>query len=63
MLGKHLGAMVGLEIRTATYADVAALQVFAGRLLSEDLPGIFTRPLPSLEDEREFVRSRTYPDN
>ena len=50
-------------IRTATDADVVALQSFATALLAEQLPGIFRREPPTLADEVEFVRSRTEPAN
>lgn len=42
-----------------TEADAPALRDYAERLFSEDLPGIFRHPIPTLEDEVVFIRSRT----
>lgn len=47
------------EIRTATLDDAEALQRYAARLLAEDLPGIYRRPIPSVEDEVAFIRQHT----
>jgi len=54
---------VDLSIRTATLDDAEELRHYAIRLFAEDLPGIFRRSVPSLEDEITFVRSRIEPDN
>lgn len=48
----------GLSIREVTEADAAALREYAERLFLEDLPGIFRHPIPTLEDELAFIRSR-----
>jgi RimJ/RimL family protein N-acetyltransferase len=50
-------------IREASTDDAAALAEYAADLFSEGLPGIFTRPAPSLEEEAAFIRSRTEPAN
>lgn len=42
-------------IREATVDDAERLQQYATRLFSEDLPGIFRRPVPSVDDEIEFI--------
>jgi RimJ/RimL family protein N-acetyltransferase len=55
-LGKRGGAQLGLQIRAATIDDAPDLAVYAARLFSEALPGIFERPAPTLEDEREFMK-------
>lgn len=52
-----------LSIRIATLDDADELRRFAIKLFGEDLPGIFRRPVPSLEDEIGFIRSRIEPDN
>ena len=54
---------MSLEIRPATDEDAEELRQFAARLFAEKLPGIFRRQVPSLEGEREFIRSRIEPDN
>jgi len=46
---------LGLQIRAATIDDAPELVVYATRLFSEGLPGIFERPAPTLEDERRFI--------
>ena len=43
------------EIRTATFDDAEALQRYAAKLLSEDLPGLYRRPIPTIEDEIGFL--------
>lgn len=48
----------GLRIHEVTAADAPALRDYAERLFSEDLPGIFRHPIPTLEDEVIFIRSR-----
>jgi RimJ/RimL family protein N-acetyltransferase len=50
-------------IRTATLDDAEALQAYAARLFAEDLPGIYRRETPTLEQEVEFVRARVEPPN
>jgi putative acetyltransferase len=52
-----------LTVRSATREDAASLRDYAERLLSENLPGIFRRPVPTLADEVEFIRERIDPDN
>jgi RimJ/RimL family protein N-acetyltransferase len=54
---------VGPQIRTATVEDAAELRLFAIKLFAEDLPGIFRRPIPTLEDELGYIRSRIDPAN
>lgn len=51
------------EIRVATIHDAEELIRFADKLFSEELPGIFTRPTPTLEEERDFIGRRLGPDN
>ncbi len=55
--------MTGLEIRPAVAADAAELLQYASRLFSEGLPGIFRRPIPTPDEEREFIRSHVEPAN
>ena len=52
-----------MHIRTATEADAAALCRYAEALFAEDLPGIFHREAPTVEEEIEFVRSHAEPTN
>lgn len=52
-----------LSIRTATLDDTAELRRFAARLFGEGLPGIFRRPVPTLDEEAAFIRSRIEADN
>lgn len=52
------GAPSGLRIREATETDAPALRDYAERLFLEDLPGILRHPIPTLEDEVAFIRSR-----
>lgn len=54
---------MNLQIREASEADAAALRDYAERLFSEDLPGIFRRPVPTLEEEAAFIRTRIAPAN
>lgn len=42
-------------IRTASVDDAGALRTYLAQLLVEDLPGLFRRPVPTLEDEIEFI--------
>jgi RimJ/RimL family protein N-acetyltransferase len=53
---------VSATIRTATLDDAEALQTYAAGLFAEDLPGIFRRDTPTLDDEREFIRARIEPE-
>lgn len=50
-------------IRTATYDDTEALRDYAAALFAEDLPGIFRREVPTLEQEREFIALYLEPVN
>lgn len=52
-----------LKIRPATLDDAADLQRFAAKLFSEDLPGVFRRPIPTLAEEAAFIESRIGPTN
>lgn len=52
-----------LIIRPALEADAAELRDYAARLFSEDLPGIFRRPTPTLDEELEFICARINPPN
>lgn len=52
-----------VTVREATEDDAVALRDYAARLFSEDLPGIFRRPIPSLDDELAYIRTRTAPAN
>lgn len=52
-----------MQIRTANAADAEELREYAVRLFAEGLPGIFKRPDPTLDEEREFIRARIEPDN
>ena len=54
---------MGVEIREAVIDDAVALREYAARLFSEELPGIFRRPFPTLEEEREFVAAYVTPAN
>lgn len=51
------------EIRAAAYSDAEELQSYASRLFTEDLPGIFKRPIPTVEDEIAFIRAHLDPWN
>ncbi len=48
-----------MDIRTVTEADAPALCRYAAALFAENLPGIFKRPTPTLEEELEFIRAHT----
>jgi GNAT superfamily N-acetyltransferase len=52
-----------LIIRPATLDDTADLQRFASKLFGEDLPGIFRRPVPTLDEEAAFIRTHIEPAN
>lgn len=62
-VGKASGGLARVQIRTATESDAEELRDYVVRLFSERLPGIFKRPDPTVEEEREFIRSRIEPDN
>lgn len=51
------GTYMDVTIREATLDDAEALRRYAVRLFAERPPGVFERPDPTLDDEREFVRS------
>lgn len=46
-----------MKIREATRKDAEALRAYAARLFAEDLPGIFRREVPSLDEERIYISS------
>ena len=46
-----------LRIREATEDDAPALCAYVEKILTENLPGMFRRPVPTLAEEREFIRS------
>lgn len=52
-----------MHIRPVTYADTEALRDYAQALFAERLPGIYHRATPTLEEEREFIRSHIEPEN
>lgn len=52
-----------MHIRTATLSDAEELRDYAIRLFAEDLPGIFRRSDPSIDEERDFIRARIEPAN
>ncbi len=52
-----------MRIRVAEESDAEALRAYAEVLFAEDLPGIYRREAPSLEDERAFIRSHVAPAN
>ena len=52
-----------LSIRHVTESDAPRLREYAIRLFSEDLPGIFRRPDPTLEDEVALIRDSLAQDN
>ena len=52
-----------VEICEATDGDAEELRQYAEALFSEKLPGVFRRAAPTLEQELEFIRSRTEPAN
>lgn len=51
-------AQMELNIREAVESDAPALREYVDRLFKEDLPGIFRRPTPTLEEEVAFISSR-----
>ncbi|TLM97768.1 MAG: GNAT family N-acetyltransferase, partial [Actinobacteria bacterium] len=52
-----------LEIREATEEDAPELRDYAEALFAERLPGVFSWPVPTLEDEIAFVRAHVEPEN
>lgn len=52
-----------IAIREVTPDDAPALREYAARLFSEDLPGIWRRPVPSLEEERRFIEGYAAPSS
>jgi len=46
-----------MRIRPATESDAEALRTYATALFRENLPGIYKRPEPTLEEELQFIRS------
>ena len=46
-----------MEIRTVTEADAPELCEYASSLFGENLPGIFKRPSPTLEQELDYIRT------
>jgi RimJ/RimL family protein N-acetyltransferase len=54
---------LSLVIREADASDAIELQAYAIKLFAERLPGIFSRPEPTLEDEHAFIASRVEPAN
>jgi len=51
--------MTDYTIRSGTEEDLDELLRYAEALISEGLPGIFRRPVPTREEELEFIRSHT----
>ena len=54
---------MNLEIREATLDDVEALIGYAAQLFAEDLPGVYRRGTPTVDEEIEFVCARIEPAN
>jgi len=52
-----------MRIRVAQESDAEALRAYAEALFAEELPGIYRREVPSLEDELAFIRSHVDPAN
>lgn len=50
-------------VRVATPGDAEALQRFATRLFTEGPPGIYSRDIPTVEEELDFIASRITPAN
>lgn len=46
-----------MDIRTVTEADAPELCEYASTLFSENLPGIFKRPAPTLQQELDYIRT------
>ena len=51
------------RIREAKLEDAEVLRRYAVKLFSEELPGLYRRSVPSLEDEQEFIRTHVEPTN
>lgn len=51
-----------VRIREVGLDDVEPLQRFAARLFTENPIGVFKRSIPTLDEEREFIRTFTEPD-
>lgn len=52
-----------MRIRVAQESDAEAFRAYAEALFAEDLPGIYRREAPSVEDELAFIRSHVDPAN
>jgi RimJ/RimL family protein N-acetyltransferase len=50
------------RIREVGLDDVEPLQRFAARLFTENPVGVFKRTIPTLDEEREFIRTFTEPE-
>lgn len=54
---------MAIVIREATVDDAGELLGYAARLFSEELPGLYRREVPTLDEERAFVASYADPSN
>lgn len=52
-----------VSIREATVDDAEDVRVYAKKLFSEELPGLFRRPAPTLEDERLYLDNHCRQEN
>jgi putative acetyltransferase len=52
-----------VDIREADFDDAVALQHYASELFGERLPGLYDRPVPTQEEEVQFLRSYCGPAN
>lgn len=52
-----------VAIREATEQDAERLLAYAEILFAEELPGLYRRPVPTLAEERAFIRSYAEPPN
>ena len=52
-----------IRIREAMMDDAEQLQRYAAKLFAERLLGLFERPAPSLDEEREFIHGFIEPTN
>jgi RimJ/RimL family protein N-acetyltransferase len=52
-----------VDIREADLDDALALQRYASELFGERLPGLYERPVPTVEDEVQFLESYCGPAN
>ncbi len=50
-------------IRPITPLDAEQLRLYATRLFAENLPGLYRRPAPSLEDELAFIDAHSSPNS